>query len=249
MIRNGNHLRRARHHFLSTVVLVWTVATSSHIGFCNGNPTVLKYLEDGEVGEAHRLLSETFWASERNPNPELVRTLLSQRKIRRGGGFLYTSEYKLRADLEQARYLSEKLPQTGGDPETAKHFAETVIPIYERVLERIPPVDELKDSHGLYRFSEEDIADGILDVYNKALHVPNEDEFGEDGNRIGVLSDSFDPTTIEREWSEKGIVVIDDFLSPEALASKQCPACSVKSCSLCLLTTPSPIKNFQGSGA
>ena len=181
---------------------------------------VLKFLEDGNVDDAYKLISEGFAISERNPDPSKVVHSLSQRKIRRGG-FRVTSEYKIRCDLEQAEYLSHQLKTR--DPEKAEWFAKTVAPIYRHVLARIPPLDEMEESsYGLYPFQPEDIQDGILDVYNKALHVPEVDEFNEDGSRIPIFSDSFDPVTIEAEWAEKGIVVIDDLLSPEALASKYC---------------------------
>lgn len=193
------------------IVLILAVVTST-----TGNPVILKYLEQGDVDSAYKLLSESFSASERNPDPQKVQQPLSQRKILRGGGFSYTSAYKLEADLEQAKYLSEILQST--DPQKAAYFSKTVIPIYERVLARIPPIDQLEKTHGLYQFQEEDIKDGILYVYNKNLHLPTVDEFDTDGSTIPIFSDSFDAAKIEKEWSQKGIVVIDELLSLEALS-------------------------------
>lgn len=180
--------------------------------------TIMRYLELGNVDSAHKALSDRFAISERNPDPAKVEEPLSQRKIRRGGGFLYTSAYKLQADLEQAKYLSQIL--ISREPEKAAYFANTVIPIYERVLARIPSLDELDGTHGLYQFQANDIEDGILNVYNKALHIPSVDEFNNDGSTIPIFSDSFHAEKIETEWAEKGIVVIDDLLSPEALERK-----------------------------
>jgi hypothetical protein len=183
--------------------------------------TILRYLETGDTDAAHEALTASFAVSERNPNPDLVEVKLSQRKIRRGGGLTYTSAYKLGADLEQANYLAAHLD----DPEKVRFFANVVIPIYKRVLERIPPLDELEKSFGLYTFQQEDIDDGILNIYNKALHLPNVDEFSrEDGSRIPMFSSSFDSEKIEKQWfgeepeAQPGVVVIDDFLSQEALA-------------------------------
>ena len=185
------------------------------------NPQVLRYLELGNIDAAYDLLHDSFWKSERNPDPAQVEQPLSQRKIRRGGGMTITSQYKLEADLEQAKHLATHvLPER--DPKKAEYFRSVVIPTYEKVLARVPPLDELPEaSQGLYQFQEADIADGILNIYNKCLYQPTVDEFDNSTRtKIKILSDSFDADTIQDQWAKDGIVVIDDLLSKEALNSK-----------------------------
>ena len=180
------------------------------------NPRLIQnYLQEGNIEAAYQALQYNFAISERNPDPSQVHVPLSQRKIRRGGGLTFTTAYKLKADLEQAEYLVETLQET--EPTKAEFLASTVIPIYQRVLQRIPPLDELEDTQGLYQFQQEDIDDGIFSIYNKALHFPQIDEFDANGQPISMFSDSFDPTKIQDEWKSRGIVVIDDVLSTQAL--------------------------------
>ena len=91
----------------------------------------LEYLHKDDVESAWNILERDFQNSARNSDPGKRLHRLSQRKISLGGGTTFTSEYKLKADLEQARYLSEILhPQ---DPEKADFFASVVVPAYEAV--------------------------------------------------------------------------------------------------------------------
>lgn len=91
----------------------------------------LEYLHRDDVESAWNILERDFQKSARNSDPGKRLHRLSQRKISLGGGTTFTSEYKLKADLEQARYLSEILhPQ---DPEKADFFASVVVPAYEAV--------------------------------------------------------------------------------------------------------------------
>ena len=91
----------------------------------------LEYLHRDDVESAWNILERDFQNSARNSDPGKRLHRLSQRKSSLGGGTTFTSEYKLKADLEQARYLSEILhPQ---DPEKADFFASVVVPAYEAV--------------------------------------------------------------------------------------------------------------------
>jgi hypothetical protein len=197
------------------IMIFWMTTLFFAVVVVHANPEVLRLLELGDIDTAYALLHESFSKSERNPDPTQVEQPLSQRKIRRGGGLTYTSQYKLAADLEQARHLATHvLPME--DPAKADYFTNVVIPTYEKVLARIPPLDELPESsQGLYQFQDADIADGILTIYNKFLHGPMVDEFDTTTNReIEMFSDSFDADKIQEEWFANGIVVIDSLLSP-----------------------------------
>lgn len=176
----------------------------------------LEYLERGDIDAAYATLADSFAQSSRNPDPERRVQRLSQRKISLGGGLTYTSEYKLRADIEQAEYLAETL-RKDGDAEKADFFVNAVLPIYQTLLERIPSLDQLDETMGLYQFQQQDVNDGIMSVYNRALHVPDVNEFRDDGSPIAIFSDSLDVGAIHKAWRETGIVVVDNVLSQEAL--------------------------------
>jgi hypothetical protein len=178
----------------------------------------LGMLDNGDLDGAHAILEETFLRSSRNPDPEKRLNRLSQRKISLGGGTTFTSEYKLRADFEQAIYLASILAES--DPSKAEFFAKIVAPTYEGLLHRIPPLKDLNATQGLYQFQPEDVEDGIMNVYNRALHLPSVNERREDGSRIPIFNDQIrnNAPEIQKEWLEKGIVVVDNVLSEEALS-------------------------------
>ncbi|KAL7553879.1 hypothetical protein ACHAWF_017222 [Thalassiosira exigua] len=186
----------------------------------------------------HWGLTNIFQRSARNPN--LVgEKQLPQALVARGGGDTYTTEYKLKHDLEQARYLVEQLKRS--DPEVSEYFKFQVIPVYERVLQHIPPLEELQRTKGLYAFTKEDYAAGISNVYNKALYMTTADELDsgwrEYGNTQGLLNDSLDWGDIQQSWfgqkdsteangkpveydapSVPGVIVVDDLLAPRTLS-------------------------------
>lgn len=181
----------------------------------------------------HWALTNVFHRSARNPNflaaskKELPKTLVA-----RGGGDTYTTEYKLKHDLEQARYLVEQLALS--DPETSKYFESQVIPIYETILRNIPPIAELKQTKGLYAFTREDYATGIGKVYNKALYMTTADELDPEWRSRGSILNDLDWDMYQRSWfdacgedatmelpsssTSTGVNVIDDILTPKTLS-------------------------------
>jgi hypothetical protein len=120
-------------------------------------------------------------------------------------------------DLEQARFIAN-----GGEgsvhQDIRDYFESVVVPTLEGTLKRVPPVEDLKETGGLYAFSALDRASGIGSVYNRALSTPgfpeltcSEDYFGEGGKDVvGVMA----------RWltASPRLVVIDDLLSPKALS-------------------------------
>jgi hypothetical protein len=179
----------------------------------------LDYLERDDIESAYAVLERNFMDSARNPDPEKRINRLSQRKISLGGGTTFTSEYKLRADLEQARYLAETLyDKEQGEPQKAEFFASVVVPVYEKILSRIPTLEQLDETMGLYKFQRQDVENGIMGVYNRALHVPDVPATRADGSHIPIFGETLNPAQIQREWVESnGIVVVDDVLSKETL--------------------------------
>jgi len=170
-----------------------------------------------DIDGLHWALSNVFSRSIRNPNPrQVVHQNVPESIIARGGGSTYTSAYKLKVDIEQAEYLAQVLPSN-----EEKGTFQEVKQLYEKVYKRIPPLDELSQTKGLYPFMEQDYKDGIGSIYNKALHHTDFNEFKDSsGKAISLLSQSFDAVKIEKQWYDKStppVVVIDDILSPQAL--------------------------------
>mmetsp|Transcript_17494 Transcript_17494/g.29633 ORF Transcript_17494/g.29633 Transcript_17494/m.29633 type:complete len:431 (+) Transcript_17494:61-1353(+) len=199
------------------------LADSSDISYFFGN-----YDLDG----LHWALTNIFARSARNPN---VSKELPQELVARGGGVTYTSEYKLKHDLAQAQYLLKYFKSK--DPERAVYFESKVIPIYEKVLANIPPLDKLEKTKGLYAFTKEDYSLGIADVYNKGLFMTTADELDPNWRQHELLNEQLDFDAIQKEWfgdnaagysNEEmstaasspipGVVVIDNLLDQRTLS-------------------------------
>jgi hypothetical protein len=135
----------------------WVVAeptdSSGEVGFppLLDPDDVAYFFANDDLDGLHWALTNVFQRSLRNPNAtrrggeQLPATLVA-----RGGGSTYTTAYKLQHDLEQALYLAETL----ADPEQAYFFQHTVVPKYREVLDRIPPLEFLTRTGGLYPFSQ-----------------------------------------------------------------------------------------------
>lgn len=183
------------------------------------------FFADYDLDGLHWALSSVFARSARNPN---VSKELPQELVARGGGITYTSEYKLKHDLEQAHYLVKYLKSK--DPDKAAYFESSVIPIYEKVLDNIPPLDKLERTKGLYAFTKEDYSLGIADVYNKGLYMTSADELDPNWRQRVLLNEQLNFDTIQRQWfgenpdcaneemSIPGVVVIDNLLDPATLS-------------------------------
>jgi hypothetical protein len=213
-------------------------------------PTLVQSLDEGSIEDVdfppmldsddisyffeNRDLDGLEWAlknvarrSERNPDPNEVVHPLPEQLIARGGGMTYTTAYKMRHDLEQAEYLANNLQ----DENEASFFQTVVVPAYRTMLERIPPLETLERTQGLYPFSAADhAATQIRTLYNKALHPSNQGTLRDDaGNLIPLVNPNLDFDAIQRQWSGQGkgahnhpgIVVVDNVLSAPALAAIQ----------------------------
>ena len=183
------------------------------------------FSENYDIDGLHWALTNVFRRSSRNFDTSKIVYELPSQIVSRGGGSTYTTEYKLQMDLEQAEYLLEKNLL---NEDEVSLFRDVVIPTYKQVLSKIPNLDQLKDTNGLYPFSQADIDANILNIYNKALHQTDVHEpVDENGIPISLLSESFNAKQIEARWFGEdsgnrypaGIVVIDDLLSPSALTS------------------------------
>jgi hypothetical protein len=111
-----------------------------------------------------------------------------------------------------------------------------VAPTYRKILERIPPLETLERTQGLYPFSRTDKETTQIEaLYNKAWHQTSiEDVTDESGEPLPLINPNLDPDPVERQWfgeedytaaddanKHPGIVVVDDLLSPETLEALQ----------------------------
>jgi hypothetical protein len=182
------------------------------------------FFENDDLDGLHWALTNIFRNSERNPNATEVMHKLPEKIISRGGGLTYTTKYKLQMDLEQVEYLAEQSSSRNDQEVRSDFFASTVKPLYKSVLKNIPPLDQLKQTEGLYAFRPTDNS-SMAQVYNKALHQTNFDELKDkNGNLVPLLNQKLNIEHIEQQWlgldsqhANPGIVVIDDLLSKEAL--------------------------------
>jgi hypothetical protein len=171
------------------------------------------FFENDDLEGLHWALTSIFANSERvNPNSP---TKLPEQIVSRGGGLKYSSGYKLLHDLEQAEYLARNLE----DPSQAKLFGESVAPIYREMLNRLPPLEELDRTNGLYPFAKADYYEqGIGSVYNRALRLTDFDALkDQNGNLIPLLNPELDVDKIEKTMLSEGVVVVDNLLTPDAL--------------------------------
>ena len=181
-----------------------------------------------------------------NRNSERRRGQLPSEITSRGGGNAYTSEYKLRHDLEQARYLAKVLvpvadeTTTDAPLPTVEYFVNSVIPIYEHVLRDIPPLSELTSTKGLYAFTKENYDSGIASVYNQALYMTTSSKIDSGWNERINLNENLDWDTIQKDWfvvsditqtddldttstldtnvTGGGVIVIDEIFTPDTLS-------------------------------
>ena len=192
------------------------------------------FFSNNDIDGLHWALSNVFQRSVRNPHEhEVVFHNVHSSVVARGGGITYTSAYKMKVDIEQIEYLLKQLDQKeldeksnksnyNGDIEQEREFLQQVKATYEKVFHRIPPLKDLSRTKGLYAFTKQDYDDGISNFYNKAIKPTNFDELKDEnhGNIVPLLSSSFNPTHIEKEWYDPTtppVVVIDDILSKKAL--------------------------------
>jgi len=165
-------------------------------------------------------LSNVFFRSERNPNAEDVKHELPQAVVSKGGGNTYTTEYKVKLDLEQAEYIAYHSITATED--FKKYYRNVVIPTLRKLLEMIPPLDQLQKTGGLYGFREYDYNTlEIQSIYNKAFHNP---EYEYSPRRIFSKEFQLKKKEIQKQWFESdqpGVLVVDNLLSTSTLSTIQ----------------------------
>jgi hypothetical protein len=157
------------------------------------------------LSQHSRSLSPSLMTSHNKTTKVELRDILTAR----GAGFAYSSAYKLEHDIEQLKYIVDKV---GGLK--ANEIQERVLPVYESMLAKIPPLSELQRTAGLFAFALAPAeAEAIEPYYNRAYHVPDFEPLQHH------LHPDLDTAKIERDWAESdpSVVVVDNVLSPECL--------------------------------
>ena len=83
-----------------------------------------------------------------------------------------------------------------------------VIQRFKRVRSRIPPLDELERTNGLWAFRPDDVSD-LGDYYNRAIHVP-------DPEPVAPMLNAASFRGVDAAF-RRGPVAVDDALTPAAL--------------------------------
>ncbi len=215
------------------------------------------FFSNRDLDGLHWALSNVFRRSQRNTAPDEIKfQTLPETLISRGGGSTYTTAYKLKQDMEQIQYLLKEKSSMNESTKSSslssssplsdvqlKYLEDVVLPTLQRVHDRIPPLEELERTKGLYAFTKQDYEDGIAKVYNKAHYVTDfdvmrrhDDDDKHSRDLLPLLNDQLDVEGIYRQWNgnadvdgdrngdssihnqpHTGIAVIDNLLSPEAL--------------------------------
>ena len=106
---------------------------------------VERFSRESDIDGLHKSLVAAFNASARVQGHRVVQ--LRDILTARGAGFTYSSAYKIEHDMEQLKHIADTL---GG--EQAKEIREEILPKYEALLAKIPPL------HDLQRYSVSDRA-------------------------------------------------------------------------------------------
>ena len=106
---------------------------------------VERFSRKSDIDGLHTSLVAAFNASARVKGHRVVQ--LRDILTARGAGFTYSSAYKIEHDMEQLKHIADTL---GG--EQAKEIREEILPKYEALLAKIPPL------HDLQRYSVSDRA-------------------------------------------------------------------------------------------
>jgi len=126
--------------------------------------------------------------------------------VAKGAGSFYSTAYKMDHDIEQLEYLATKL-----DGELlGEEILKVGLPLYRRVRAKIPSLEALATTQGLYAFEPEDL-ELMKHWYNRALYVPTEDTI------VGSLLDNEkDWSSVEKEYFKNDVCAVDDVLTPAA---------------------------------
>jgi hypothetical protein len=95
------------------------------------------YSQDYDMDGLHDHLRGIFVPSERNRDPNQIKSKLLPGFAKRGAGLTYTTRHKLAHDIEQSLYLSQQGEELGEAFTTL--FGNVLPRIYQSVLDKISP--------------------------------------------------------------------------------------------------------------
>jgi len=165
---------------------------------------VAHYFRTGDLDELCWALRDYFSRTSRQLGPVDGLLPLREALVAKGAGNTYASAYKLDHDIEQLEYVAKRNA-------TVKAWLDEhdVLGRFRRVRARIPPLEALERTRGLWGFRPDDVED-IGAYYNRAIHVPDPEPLGQ---YLQVMS--FEGA--DANFAKGKPVVIDDALTPAAL--------------------------------
>ena len=165
---------------------------------------VAHYFRIGDLDELCWALRDYFSRTSRQLGPLDGLLPLREALVAKGAGNTYASAYKLDHDIEQLEYVAKRNA-------TVKAWLDEhdVLGRFRRVRARIPPLEALERTRGLWGFRPDDVED-IGAYYNRAIHVPDPKPLGQ---YLQVMS--FEGA--DANFAKGKPVVIDDALTPAAL--------------------------------
>mmetsp|Transcript_15343 Transcript_15343/g.38557 ORF Transcript_15343/g.38557 Transcript_15343/m.38557 type:complete len:411 (+) Transcript_15343:161-1393(+) len=170
---------------------------------------VERYSAEGDLDSLSKNLVFAFKNSARVRGPDKVE--LREVLTARGAGFTYTSAYKMEHDIMQLEHIINK---TQGSDQ-ARFLEHNVLPSYRALLAKIPPIEQLERTAGLFAFGHApEEASAIAPYYNRALNVPDYPPL-----EGGHLNPDLDLAGVEKEYfaADPSVCVVDNVLSQEAL--------------------------------
>lgn len=186
-------VRLGRRHD-STVYWQRELSTRSGLVWLNQlAETAMKSRDLTLAGEYAAILAEFKWASRWYPQRGIGPAAAPPQAL---------TVPKLRHDIEQFAYLQQR-------GVLGAEFTD-IIARYERTIARL----EARDAIGQVPL-DEDARREIGDVYNRIVHI-------RDTTRLPkVFSDAWEPAVVEQQYLDTppGVIVVDDFLTDEALHS------------------------------
>ena len=115
---------------------------------------VARYFAKNDLDGLCAALRDHFSRTARQPGPLDGKLPLRDALVAKGAGAHYSSAYKLQHDVEQLQYVAAR------NATIAAYLNEhAVIERFQRVRRRIPPLDQLQRTNGLWAFRPDDTAD------------------------------------------------------------------------------------------
>ncbi|KAH8049609.1 hypothetical protein JL721_11645 [Aureococcus anophagefferens] len=174
---------------------------------------VAHYFRTGDLDELCWALRDYFSRTSRQLGPLDGLLPLREALVAKGAGNTYASAYKLDHDIEQLEYVAKRNA-------TVRAWLDEhdVLGRFRRVRARIPPLEALGRTRGLWGFRPDDVED-IGAYYNRAIHVPDPEPLGQYLQIRSLLLEStvFYETKMPEQFGGYVGAIVEDGLHARAL--------------------------------